>query len=322
MRLVFMGSPPFAGPVLEKVLASRHATLALVTPPDKPRGRGRKIEASPLVDLARAREMAVIQPATTRDPELVAALRKLAPDVLLVASYGEILRREVLELAPHGAFNVHASLLPRHRGASPIQAAILAGDEETGISIQRMVLALDEGDVLLAIKTKIGARENAGELLERLAPLGGEAAVRALDLLENGEARFTPQDPRLATYARKITKEHGILDWAQSAAAIERRVRAMTPWPGARTSARVAGGATDEAESVEIVLLDVLAIDASATCANATPGSILEVKKSFTVAAGQGAIEIRTLKPAGKGRMDGIAWLRGARLERGARLGA
>jgi methionyl-tRNA formyltransferase len=160
VRVVFLGSPPFAGPVLDALLASaRHSVIALATKPDKPRGRGQKVEESELVRLARARAIEVLQPEKARDPAFVARLRELAPDVMLVASYGEILKQDVLAVPRHGCLNVHASLLPRHRGASPIQAAILAGDEETGVSVQRMALALDEGDVLVEERAHIGVRE-------------------------------------------------------------------------------------------------------------------------------------------------------------------
>lgn len=344
MRVAFMGSPPFAVPVLTALFASRHAIAAVATRPDRPRGRGRSVEASPLVELARAHGVRVLQPGSARDPAFVTELRELAPDVVLVASYGEILKREVLELAPHGALNVHASLLPRHRGASPIQAAILAGDAETGVTIQRMVLKLDEGDALLALATPIGAHENAGELLERLALLGGEAAVRALDAIEAGTARFTPQDPSRATYAKKIEKHDGVVDWAKDAASIERFVRAMTPWPGART--HDAGGR-------ELTLLDVRAtntseletVSPSANEASATPatkanedaatlaanlnkdaatypGTLAVVDGAPFVATGRGLVEIRALKPAGKSRVEGAAWLRGAHLPPGARFGS
>ena len=339
MRLVFMGSPPFATPVFERLLASRQRVVALVTQPDRPSGRGRKIEPSPLALLAKEHTIEVLQPATTRDPLFVEALRRLAPDVLLVASYGEILRRDVLELAPHGALNVHASLLPRHRGASPIQAAILCGDRETGVSVQRMVQALDEGDVLLEERTPIAAHENAGELLERLAQLGAKAAVRALDRLETGAAHFTPQDPLRATYAKKIGKEQGRIDWTASAAAIERHVRAMTPWPGAQTRAP---------NGREVIVLDACeefpeslasndkigsdvplpaGIGAPTACVDPrpgepspSPGTIVALESKLFVATGRGLLEIRALKPASKSSMEGSAWLRGAHIEPGARF--
>jgi methionyl-tRNA formyltransferase len=217
----------------------------------------------------------------------------------------------VLELAPHGALNVHASLLPRHRGASPIQAAILAGDLETGVSIQRMVLALDEGDVLLERSTPIGSDESAGELLVRLAELGGEAACDALDRLAAGRATFTPQDPARATWARKIDKHDGDVDWTRDAASIERHVRAMTPWPGARALLDDGRGGTKD-----VVLLRVTRAD---TC-SATPGAVLEAERRLVVATGDGALEVLELKPAGTPAMDGASFLRGARLAPGARF--
>jgi methionyl-tRNA formyltransferase len=312
MRVVFMGSPPFALPVLAALLDSRHEVAAVVTRPDRPKGRGRSVERSPLVELARSRELRVLQPETARDPAFVAELRAISPDVILVASYGEILKRDVLELAPHGALNVHASLLPRHRGASPIQAAILAGDRETGVTIQRMVAKLDEGDVLLAEKTPIGLHENAGELLERLAKLGGDAAVRALDQLAAGTAQFTAQEPSQATYAKKIEKDSGVVDWTKDASSIERFVRAMTPWPGARTK---------DADARELTLLDVRPASSN-DIEGRPPGTLVVVDGAPFVVTGHGLLEIRALKPAGKGRIEGTAWLRGARLQPGARLGA
>lgn len=340
MRLAFFGSPPFAVPVLECVLASRHTVLALVTQPDRAKGRGRKVEASPLVEHAQAHGIPVLQPETTRDPEFVARLRTFEPDVLLVASYGEIVRREILELAPHGALNVHASLLPRHRGASPIQAAILAGDRETGVSIQRMVLALDEGDVLLSVRTEIGATETSGELLARLASLGGDAAVRALDLLHEGRAVFTPQDVAHVTYARKLTKEFGHVDWTKSAHEIERLVRACQPWPGARTTlpdgtqlvvtrARVVDLTQPkrflppDARTIEVNLGELEALYPPPGPPNAAPlpGELVHSKNSFRVKTGDGLLELLEVKPAGRGAMDGASFLRGARLGHDARLG-
>ena len=311
MRVAFLGSPPFATPVLQSLLDSRHEVIALVTRPDRPGGRGLAVRASPLVELARKHGVRVLQPESAKDPAFVAELHGLAPDVLLVASYGEILRREVLELAPHGALNVHASLLPRHRGASPIQAAILAGDSRTGVSVQRMVLALDEGDVLHEIATPIGEHENAGELLERLTVLGGEAAVRSLDLLERGEASFRPQDPSAATHARRIRKEEGRIDWSKSAELLTRHVRAMTPWPGARAVTP---------KGRELVVLELRAAPPDAERSAAAPGTILATSPRLLVACGEGSVEIVRLQPAGGVRMDAAAWLRGAHVEPGARF--
>jgi methionyl-tRNA formyltransferase len=312
VRVVFMGSPPFAAPAFAALCDRADTeTAALVTRPDKPRGRGLKVEESPLVTIARAHGVEVLQPARARDPDFIERLRAIAPDVIVVASYGEILVQDVLDLPRLGCLNVHASLLPRHRGASPIQAAILAGDAETGVSIQRMVAALDEGDVLLEERTPIGEHENAGELLVRLSQIGASATVRALDALQLGKARFTPQDPSRATMARKIKKEHGTIDWSKSAIEIDRLVRAFTPWPGARTTT----GA-----GVELVLLDVRP-HADRNDAGVA-GTIVTTSPTLLVRCGSETLEIRRIKPAGKGAMDASAWLRGARVEVGARLGA
>lgn len=313
LGLVFMGSPPFGVPVLEALLASPHRVLAVVTPPDRPRGRGRVVEESAIVALAASRGVAVLQPPTTKDDAFVAALAALRPDVLLVASYGELLRRNVLELAPHGALNVHGSLLPRWRGASPIQRAVLAGDAETGVSVQRMVLALDAGDVLLERRTPIGPDETSGELFARLAVLGGEAAVAALDRLASGTATFTPQDPAQVTLAPKLTKDDGRITWTRSAAEVARLVRAMNPWPGART-------ALPDGRDLEVVRARALAEPS-----DAPPGALLADSSGRArpvVATGDGALELLEVKPAGKAAMDGGAFLRGARLEAGTTLGS
>jgi len=267
-----------------------------------------RVTPSPLAERARARNVPVLQPESTRDPAFVAQLRALAPDVLLVASYGEILRSELLELCPQGALNVHASLLPRHRGASPIQAAILAGDAETGVSVQRMVLRLDAGDVLLEERTPIGPHETAGELLARLAVLGGKAALRALDALEGGRARFVPQDESRATLAPKLSKQQGRIDWKREARELERLVRALNPWPLASSS---------DGRGGELAVLAARLVDGSP---GAEPGTLLSSKAGACVACGAGALELLRVKPAGKGEMDGAAWLRGARLSAGAKL--
>lgn len=311
MRLLFLGSPPYAGPVLDALLASRHEVRGVVTRPDRPRGRGRRVERSPLAEAADARGIPVLQPESTRDEAVQAELRALDPEVLVVASYGEILREPMLQLAPHGALNVHASLLPRHRGASPIQAAILAGDATTGVSVQRMVLALDEGDVLHELETPIGPDETSGELFDRLATLGGRAIVEALDLLESGDAVFTPQDPARATYARKLEKSAGVVDWTRSAVEVDRRRRAMHPWPGAVTTAPNGARLTITAARV--------ATDAPPT--SVAPGTLLEVTPRCLVACGDGALELLEVKPAGKRAMPVADWLRGARCEVRQRLG-
>ncbi len=279
-----------------------------MTAPDKPRGRGREVEPSELVLAAREQGIEVLQPADPHEPKVLERLRALAPDVLVVASYGVIMKPMLIDLAPHGSLNVHASLLPRWRGASPIQAAIAAGDERTGVSIQRIVPALDEGDVLHARERAIGAEETAGELLAALAELGGEAIVEALELLSSGRARFEPQDPSRASYARKLKKERGTIDWTRPARELARHVRAMNPWPGARTL---------DARGRELTVLV-----AREVAVHGSPGVVLEAGARFVVACGENALELVQLTPAGKRPMSGAEYLRGARTNVGEQLGA
>ena len=313
MRVVFLGSPPFATPILRRLLESHHEVLGLVTPPDRPRGRGRGVSRTELAALADEAGLPVLQPTTTKDASFVEALAAFSADALMVASYGEILRTEVLELCPHGALNVHGSLLPRWRGASPIQRAVAAGDAETGVSIQRMVLALDAGDVLLTRSTAIGPAETSADLFERLASMGADAAVESLDLIERGEAMFTPQDPDLVTLAPKLSKGDGLIDFHLPPEAIARHVRAMTTWPGART--RLPDGR-------DLVVLEAAPSEASTAGADpgAPPGTVL-AGRGLLVKTEGGAVRLRRLKPAGKGAMDDTAFLNGARLAPGEQLG-
>ncbi|HTF89188.1 MAG TPA: methionyl-tRNA formyltransferase [Planctomycetota bacterium] len=308
MRFVFFGSPPFATPVLERLLQSRHAALGVVTLPDRPRGRGRETATSELVLLARDHAIPVFQPADPHAADFIAELRALSPDVMVVASYGVIMKDALLSLAPRGALNVHASLLPRHRGASPIQAAILAGDELTGVSLQRIVARLDEGDVLATRERAIGPDETAGDLLEALAPLGGELAVEGLDLLESGRAVFTPQDHARSSYARKLKKEQGRVDFTRAAQDLARQVRAQNPWPGARCL---------DPKGRELVVLRARAHGGTAL---GTPGELVETSPRLLLACGEGSLELIEIVLAGKRPMPAADYLRGARFSRGERF--
>jgi methionyl-tRNA formyltransferase len=303
--------------VLEAVAGSDHDLVLVVTRPDLPRGRGRTIERGEVAQLADDRGVPVLQPESTRDGAFAASLRGLAPDVLLVASYGEILDEEVLSVPRLAPLNVHASLLPRHRGSSPIQAAILAGDATSGVSVQRMVLALDAGDVLLEREVAIGETETAGELHDRLALLGGEAAVAALDQLAAGTAEFTPQDTSGVTMTRRLRKKDGRIDFeALDAAGLVRHVRAMTPWPGARTELfRANSGPTSLTVHAAVVQ------DADAW-EGARPGDLKVAAGHLLVALSGGCAALTCIQPAGGRPMEADEFLRGARLEDGARLGS
>jgi len=235
LAVVFAGTPAFAVPTLRAVLASRHRVLAVYTQPDRPAGRGRRLTASPVKKLALDESIAVAQPASWRDAGSVAALTALEPDVLIVVAYGLILPPAVLAVPRLACLNVHASLLPRWRGAAPIQRAILAGDSSTGVCIMKMEAGLDTGPVFLERSTPIGPRETAGQLHDRLAELGAAALLEVLDALPDGRLEAHPQAAQGVTYAHKVAREEALIDWGQSAMTIDRQVRAFNPWPIAET---------------------------------------------------------------------------------------
>ncbi len=236
LSVVFAGTPEFAVPALEAIAGSRHRIRAVYTQPDRPAGRGLKLLASPVKRRAAELGLSVIQPATLRDPAAAAALAALEPDVLVVVAYGLILPQAILDVPRLGCLNIHASLLPRWRGAAPIQRAILAGDAETGVTIMGMEAGLDTGPMLLREVEAIGPGDPAGTLHDRLALRGARLIVEALDLLERGEAHFTPQPAEGITYAAKIDKSEAILDWTRPAIDLARQVRAFDPWPVAQTT--------------------------------------------------------------------------------------
>lgn len=313
MRLAFVGSPPFATPILEALLASRFAPAVVVTRPDKKRGRGRSVQASPIATLARESGVRLFQPESAGDEDFLDALEAEAPDVTLVAAYGEFLGARFRGLPRLECLNVHPSLLPRHRGASPIQAAILAGDEATGVSIQRVVREVDAGDVVVALEAPMQRGETAAELSERLSHLGARASLEALEAIDAGSAVFRAQDPERVTLCKKLEKADGAIDWSADALAIERQVLALNPWPMART--RFGG-------ERELVLLRARALDAAdGASPSAGPGTLLETREAMRVATGSGVLAVDEVKPAGKRAMTGVDFLRGARLEAGERLG-
>jgi len=235
LRIVFFGSSDFAIPSLKALAEGGFAPVLVVTKPDAPRGRGRKIYDSDVKLAAQEVGLPCAQPADPHDPAFLQQLKDLKPDLGVVVSYGVILQPDLLGLPKQGMINAHASLLPRYRGAAPIQRAIRDGEKETGVTIMRIAEQLDAGDVMLKKATLIDPRENSGALRTRLAALSGAALLEALALLKEGKARFTPQDHAKATYAPKVEKEHGVIDWKLPAVEVDRLVRAMTPKPGAQT---------------------------------------------------------------------------------------
>ncbi|HWP02584.1 MAG TPA: methionyl-tRNA formyltransferase [Gemmatimonadaceae bacterium] len=306
MRVLYWGTPEFAVPPLRALAEEGHEIVAVVTQPDRPRGRHHHTLVPPPVKVvALEDDILVLQPERARDPGFLERLRSLEPEISIVAAYGQILSREAIELPPLGTLNIHASLLPRWRGASPIQAAILAGDEVTGISIMRMVERLDAGPVLLQLRTPIDDGETAGELEVRLAELGAEAIVEALTMIALGTAQETPQDESAATYAPRIDRRAARLEWTRAATDIARAIRAFDPRPGAFTTSR----------GIEVKLFGARSGPPGAA---GDPGQVLAVDEDgLVVACGEGAVKIAYVQPAGKRRMAAFDWYQG----RGVRLG-
>jgi len=287
MRIVFAGTPEFAVPSL-RAAARHHEVVAVYTQPDRPAGRGRGLTPSPVKLEAVARGIPVYQPETLRTPEAQAQLRALEPDLMVVVAYGLILPRKVLAIPTHGCWNVHASLLPRWRGAAPIQRAIEAGDAETGVCLMQMEAGLDTGPVLLAQTTAIGEQETGGQLHDRLAELGATALSDGLGLLRVGLTPVPWKQPEEGvTYAHKLDKAEARLDWAEPAAALARRVRAFVPWPVAE--------ATLAGERVRIH--GAVALDETH---DRPPGSLLRAsREGIDVACGQGVLRLRVLQREG-----------------------
>jgi methionyl-tRNA formyltransferase len=235
LRIIFAGTPDFSVPPLQALLDSPHQVIAVLTQPDRPAGRGRKLSPSPVKQLAVKHEIEVLQPLTLRDESIQAQIAQLDADLLVVVAYGLILPREVLVMPRLGCLNIHASLLPRWRGAAPIQRAILAGDDETGVAIMQMEVGLDTGPVWHARRVEIGEKETGGELHDRLSELGAKALMETLPMLESGDASPVSQAEDGIVYADKFSKEEGEIDWEMSAQSISRKVRAFNPWPVAWT---------------------------------------------------------------------------------------
>jgi len=303
MRIVFFGTPEFAVPSLEALLAERAQVVGVVTQPDKPHGRSRSSLVPPPVKLAALRRgLPVLQPDRPRGDLFLASLRHWQPEIGVVVAYGHILRPEVLSLPSRGMINVHASLLPRFRGAAPINWAILEGDSETGISIMAMEPGMDTGPILHRSAIPVGPAETAGTLTERLAALAADTLVEALALMRLGGIAPVPQDDSRASYAPKITRTVTRVAWQGEADAVSRRIRAFDPQPGAWS---ILGGH-------EIKLFGARCVPGAGV-----PGTVLSVTPSLTVATGLGAVQINEVKPSGKARMPAPDWVRG----RGASAG-
>ena len=308
MRIVFAGTPAFAERALTAVLDAGHDIPLVLTQPDRPSGRGMHPAASPVKQLALARGLALHQPATLKDPAAAGPIAAAQPDALVVAAYGLLLPQAVLDIAPMGAINIHASLLPRWRGAAPIQRALLAGDAETGVAIMKMEAGLDTGPVMLERRIPIAADDDAQSLHDKLAALGAAAIVEALALIAAGRALWRPQAPDGASYARKIDKSEAAIDWSRPCEELERKLRAFRPAPGAQSTLR--------GETVK--LLRARCVERSGA-----PGEVLSAgADGIVVACGEGALEIQELQRAGGRRLAAAEFLRGFPVAAGERLGA
>jgi methionyl-tRNA formyltransferase len=297
MRVLFWGTPEFSAPSLRALIGEGFEVVGVVTQPDKPQGRSRAIIPSPVKQIAVDEEIPVFQPKNARDPELLEMLKVIKPDISIVVAYGHILPQGIIDLPRLGTLNIHASLLPELRGAGPIQAAIRQGLTETGVSLMRVVPALDAGPVILQKETEIFDDETYGELQMRLAELGALTLVEALTLISLGKVKEKAQDDSAATYAPKVTRDSSRIDWGKSALEISRLIRASDPKPGAFT----------KSPKGDVKVFGPKVMDGI----KGEPGEVLKVMGELVIACGMDALRIAEVQPSGKKRMSAHEWARG-----------
>lgn len=309
MKVIFMGTPDFSVGTLEALVEAGHEVVLAVTQPDKPKGRGKEMQFTPVKEAALRHDIPVFQPKKVRDPECMEELRKYHADIMVVIAFGQILPQEILDMTPYGCVNVHASLLPKYRGAAPIQWSIIDGEEVTGVTTMQMDAGLDTGDMLLKTEIKIEADETGGSLHDKLAEAGATLCVETLKALEEKTVTPEKQGETPTAYAKMLDKKLGNIDWTMDAVSIERLIRGLNPWPSAYTMwngkvMKIWRGEVLEASGEQM------------------PGTIVAVSKdSFTVQTGKGQLRILELQLQGKKRMDAAAFLRGYKLEEMMRLG-
>lgn len=306
-----MGTPDFAVGTLKALLDSRHEVAAVITQPDKPKGRGKAVQFTPVKEVALAAGIPVYQPKKVRDPEFIEQFRALDPDAAVVVAFGQIIPQALLDIPKYGCVNVHGSLLPKYRGAAPIQWAVIDGEKESGVTTMRMDAGLDTGDMILKKVVPLEEKETAGSLFEKLSEAGAGLLIETLDRLEDGSAVFEKQGDSPTAYAAMLKKEQGLIDFGRDAAAIERQIRGFNPWPSAYTHL--------DGKTLKIWEADV---QEQPEGENTLPaGTVTEVtKKEFKVQTGRGLLVIRELQPEGKKRMSTDAFLRGYKIEPGTRL--
>lgn len=317
MKIVFMGTPDFAAGALRALIKKGHEILLVVTQPDRAKGRSDKLIPSPVKEVALENNIPVFQPLKIKTPESVAELKKYDADIFVVAAFGQIISQEILDMPKYGCLNVHASLLPKYRGASPIQRVILDGEEKTGVTIMQMDAGIDTGDMLYKIETDITEEDTFESLHDRLMEIGGRAITEALDLLEKGELKREKQDDSLSCYAKLITKDMGRIDFTRTADEISRQVRGLNPWPSAFT---FLNGKQLKVWSARPVRNE----DGSPAMApkGVEAGTVTEVKKeSFEVACREGILSITEIQAEGKKRMSVRDFLLGYSLKAGTKLG-
>lgn len=309
MRVVFMGTPDFSVPTLEKIIEAGHEVIGVVTQPDKAKGRGKKVLFPPVKETALAHNLSVYQPKRARDPEFIEEMKALNPDVMVVVAFGQILPKAILDIPKYGCINVHASLLPKYRGAAPIQWAVIRGEKVSGVTTMQMDVGLDTGDMLLKKEVLLDEEETGGSLHDKLSTLGGNLLIETLEKIEAGDIHPEKQDDSQAgEYARMLDKNLGRIDFSMPAVEIERLIRGLNPWPSAFTSYN---GKTMKLWKAK-----------ADNCGQGVPGQVIHVdKNSFTVQTGQGTLQILELQMEGKKRMDAGAFLRGCPLETGTILG-
>lgn len=301
MKIVFMGTPDFASGALEALIEAGHEISAVYTQPDKPKGRGKEVQMTPVKEVALSHNIPVYQPERIKKAEEVEKLRAIPADIFVVAAFGQILSQEILDIPKYGCVNIHASLLPKYRGAAPIQWAVIDGEEKTGITIMQMNAGCDTGDILYTKEYVLDAKETGASLFDKLMLLGAEAIVEALPLLEAGKLTPVPQNDAESTHAAKLTKELGKLDFGKSAMELERLIRGLNSWPSAYTKFRGKQMKIWEAEVVD---------------AKGMPGTIVAIdKESFTIATGEGGLRILSLQLEGKKRMETKDFLLGYPVE-------
>ena len=310
LRVVFFGTPQFAVPTLERLAGSSHTVIGVVTQPDRPSGRGHQTAPTPVKAAALARGIPVFQPATLKDPAIEPALRDLAPDLGVVAAYGRIIPIRLITLPRLGMINVHASLLPRYRGAAPVHRAVINGDAETGVTIMRVVQALDAGAMFATVTRAIGPEDTSDVVERELSQLGADLLVQVADQLAAGSATEVEQDATASTYAERLTKEEGRVDWSLPADALRNRVRGLYPWPHAYTFL----------DGARLILLHAR----TGPQTDAAPGAVIQADADgILVAAGAGtSLRIDRLQPEGKRAMDARAFLAGRPITAGTALGA